>query len=82
MLPAAGGTHESLPYVDGGHSGSDRSRIFQMGVPTPEFGAKIHYLARFLPEKHENERNWTKRRGCTRDAGPANSVALVVTLTI
>ena len=63
MLPAAGGTHESLPYVDGGHSGSDRSRIFQMGVPTPEFGAKIHYLARFLPEKHENERNWTKRRG-------------------
>ena len=28
------------------------------GPPTPEFGPKTYYLARFL---HANERNWTER---------------------
>ena len=31
-------------------SSSGGSRIFQTGVPTPEFEAKTYYLARFLPK--------------------------------
>ena len=40
-----------------------------MGPPTPEFGPKSYYLARFLPKLDENEINWTERG---RTPGAAN----------